>query len=102
MGASHDNHATMHHLWHLISRPPSRQAWDLGVPTLIPFNHANTSLIAPQCSYTYLFSFPTRRLIVCTPVPSSHPHPLLLHVDSCLSYRYPLVSIPTSHLCLRP
>src|SRR5882724_10548207 len=61
---------------------------------------ANTSLIAPQCSYMYLFSFPTWRPIVCTPVPGSHPCPLLPHVDSHLSYRYPPVSILTSYLCL--
>src|SRR5882724_9774571 len=62
--------------------------------------HANASLIALQCSYTYLISFLTHRLIVCAPVPGSHPHPLLLHADSCLIYRYPPVSIPTSYLCL--
>src|SRR5882724_4931150 len=64
--------------------------------------HANTSLIAPQCSYAYLFSFLTQRLIVCTPVPCSHPCPLLLHADSCPSYRYPPVSVLIAYVSLRP
>ena len=33
-----DNHTTMRHSCHLISRPPSRRTWDLRVPTLFPFN----------------------------------------------------------------
>ena len=53
---------------------------DLRVPTLFLFQsisiflHANTYLLALQSSYMYLFSFPTQRWIVCTPVPCSHPH----------------------------
>src|SRR5882724_9722751 len=64
--------------------------------------HANTSLIAPQCSYAYLFPFPTQRLIVCTPVPCSHPRPLLLHADSRPSYRHPPVSVPIAYMSWRP
>src|SRR5882724_7628005 len=85
---SHDNHATTCHPCHLIGRPLSWWPWDLGVPTLFSLKsisillHANTSLIALQWSYTYLFSFPTQRLIVCTPVPCLHPHLLHPHADS--------------------
>jgi len=38
MWPSCDNHATMHHLGHLIGRPPSWWTWDLRVPTLFIFN----------------------------------------------------------------
>src|SRR5882724_8281945 len=44
--------------------------------------HANAFLIAPQCPHMYLFPIPTRRLIVCAPVPCSHPCLLHLNVDS--------------------
>ena len=37
--------------------------------------HANASLLAPQWSYAYLFSFLTWRPIICTHVPCSHPCP---------------------------
>ena len=64
--------------------------------------HANASLLAPQWPYAYLFSFLTRRPIVCDPVPCLHPHPLHLHVDSHPSYRYPSVSIPIVYRSLQP
>ena len=95
---SHDDHTTMCHPCCPIGRPLSQWTWDLRVPTLFIFQSisillcANASLIAPQWSYAYLFSFPTWRPIVCTPVPCSHPCSLHLHVDSHPSYRYPPVS----------
>src|SRR5882724_5677220 len=36
--SSRDNRATMCHPRHLVGRPPSRQSWNLGVPTLFLFN----------------------------------------------------------------
>src|SRR5882724_682217 len=38
MWPAHDNHTTMCHSCHLVSRPPSQRTWDLRVPTLFPFN----------------------------------------------------------------
>ena len=38
MWPSHDDCATMHHLSHCISRPPSKWTWDLRVPTLFLFH----------------------------------------------------------------
>src|SRR5882724_4741255 len=83
---------------------------DLGpeVPNPLSFQsisillHANTYLIAPQCSYAYLLSFLTQRLIVCTPVPCSHPHLLHPHVDSCHSYRYSPASVLIAYMSLKP
>ena len=102
-----DNHATTCHSHHLVSRPPSWQTWDLRVPTLFSPNlfillHANASLIAPQWSYTYLFSFPTWRPNVCTLVPCLHPCLLHPHADSCISYRYPPDSILIAYGFLQP
>src|SRR5882724_3232932 len=63
---------------------------------------ANTSLIAPQWLYTYLFSFLTWSPIVCTPVPCSHPCLLHPHADSCHSYRYSLASVPIAYMSMQP
>src|SRR5882724_9632130 len=88
-----DNCTSMHHWCHLVGWSLSWWTWDLRVPTLSIFPsifiilHANTSLAALQGSYAYLFSIPTQRLIVCTLVPCSHPHPLHPHADSFPSYR---------------
>src|SRR5882724_9318651 len=102
-----DNHATTCHSHHLVSRPPSWQTWDLRVPTLFSPNlfillHANASLIAPQWSYTYLFSFPIWRPILCAPVPCSQPCLLHPHAASHPSYRYPLASILIAYVSLQP
>src|SRR5882724_12999899 len=64
--------------------------------------HANASLVTPQWSYAYLFSFLTWRLIVCAPVPCLHLHLFHPHVDSCPSYRYPLASVPIAYVSLQP
>src|SRR5882724_9955313 len=104
MWTSHDDHTTSHHLHHLISRPLSQWTWDLRVPTLFIFQsisillHANTSLIAPQCSYVYLFSTLPRSPIVCAPVPCSHPCLLHPHADSCPSYRCLQASAPIAYM----
>jgi len=96
--------ATTCHLHHLIGHSFRWWTWDLTVPTLFILNlfslHANTSLIALQQSYAYLFSFPTWRPIVFTPVLCSHPHLFHLHVDSRLSYRYPPASVPIVYVSL--
>ena len=69
--SSCDNHATTHNSCHIVSRPLSQWTWDLRGPTLFIFQsisillHAYTALIAPQCSYAYLFLILTWRLIVC-------------------------------------
>ena len=109
MWPSCDGHATMCHPHHLIDRPVSWWTCDLRVPTNPLYFHsisitlcANASFLAPWWPYTYLFSFPTWRLIVCAPVPCLHPSPLHLHVDSCPSYRYPSVSIPIAYVSLQP
>src|SRR5882724_1183488 len=64
--------------------------------------HANASLIAPQWSYAYLFSFPTWRPIICTPVPCLHPHLFHPHADSRPSYRYSLASVLIEYMSLQP
>src|SRR5882724_4078539 len=79
MWPSCDDHATMCHPGHLVSRPSSQKTWDLRVPTLSFQSisillHTNASLIALQWLCAYLLSFPTWRLNVCTPVPCLHPH----------------------------
>src|SRR5882724_7427014 len=108
MWASCDDCTIMHHLCHLVGQSLSLWTWDLRVPTLFIFQYisiilpANTSLVALQCSYAYLFSILTWRPIVCTPVPCSHPHPLHPHVDSCHSYRCLPDHVPIADLCLQP
>src|SRR5882724_9309267 len=90
--------------------PPHWLATDLGPegPHPLYFQsisillHANASLIALQCSYVYLLSFPTQRPIVCAPVPCSHPHLFHPHADSHHSYRYPPASVPIAYMSLRP
>src|SRR5882724_5768002 len=77
MWPSHDDHATMCHLSHLIGRPPSWWIWDLRVPTLFLFHLfpsycANASFIAPQQLYAYLPSFLTQSLIIYSPMLCSH------------------------------
>src|SRR5882724_12872032 len=64
--------------------------------------HTNALLIALQCLHVYLFSIPTRRPFVCTPVPSSHPRLLHPHADSRPSYRCLQDLVPISYLCLLP
>src|SRR5882724_3012761 len=98
----------MCHLHHLISWSLSWWTWDLRGSTLFIFQsisiswHANTPLITPQYSYAYLFSIPTWRLIVCTPVPCSHPSPLHPHADSLHSYRCLPDLIQIAYMCLQP
>src|SRR5882724_6219711 len=84
-----------------------RWTWDLSVTTLFIFQsililHANTSMIALQCSYTYPFSILTQRPIVCAPVPLSHPCLLHPHVDSCPSYRCFPASVLIAYMPLHP
>src|SRR5882724_5737132 len=62
----------------------------------------DTSLIALQKLCTYLLSFPTQRLTVCTPVSCSCPCLLPPHVDSYHSYRYPWAPIPIAYVSLKP
>src|SRR5882724_3417146 len=106
MWSSCDNYGTMCHPHHLISQSLSQWTWDLRVPTLFIFQsisillHANTSLIAMQCLYMYLFLIPTWRLIVCTPVPGLHPHLFHPHADSHPSYRCIPDSVLKAYLCL--
>src|SRR5882672_3411941 len=89
----------MHHGGHLVSHPPHRQTWALGVPTLI------------SCYFglVYVIDAPFRLQDwwICT---LSHSQiggwlyaPLYLlpgfvprfpHVDSCLSYRLALLHVP--------
>src|SRR5882724_5445039 len=93
--SSHDDHATTCHLCHLVRRPSCWQTWDLRVPTLFSFNLF--------LSYDmYLFSIPTWRLIVCAPVPCSHPCLLHPHVDSRPSYRCLPDYVPIAYLYLQP
>src|SRR5882724_3959973 len=104
--SSRDDRATTRHPRRLVGRPPSRQSWDggsnpLSLQSISILLHTDAPLIAPQCSYAYLFSFPTRRPIVCTPVPSPPARSLPLNADSCPSYRYPPVFDPIDYLCLR-
>jgi len=98
---------TMCHPRRLVGRPTSRHLGPWGFqPSFLSIYfyliECYTPLIAPQCSYVYLFSFPTWRPIVYTPVPSSPPWFLPLHADSHPSYRYPPVFAPKDYLCLRP
>src|SRR5882724_2999167 len=77
----------MRHLGHLVSGPPPRPTWVLGVPTLI----------SPTLSVIFLLLMPlplyrtigprshlvlNRRPCICNPVPYSRRDPLSLHADS--------------------
>src|SRR5467141_2449048 len=75
----HDDHAPMHQVDHLISRPPHQQATSsagLGLggsnphpcPSFSIVLWADPALIAPQMLYAYLLSFLVWRLTGCTPV----------------------------------
>jgi len=86
---SHDNHATMHHPCHLVSRPLSWWTWDLRVPTLFIFN-----LFLSYCVLIPLWLLHSAHMHTC-----SHSQ---LGGQFHPSYRYLLVSVLIACMSLWP
>src|SRR5882724_378166 len=77
----------MRHTGCLISRPPPRRAWVLGVPTLVPLIlSAHFFLLIPLLLYRTIVPrprlIPDRKPHIACPVSLPRHHPLSLHADS--------------------
>jgi len=84
---------------HLASGPGTWGSQPLYFPSSSILLHANAPLISPQQLHTYLPSFLTRRLIVCTPMPHSHPQLFYPHVDSTIFTDILLSGFSQSNAC---